>query len=88
MQESERLREAATKLRNIASKLDDKPEQVKRDYPRDKYWKGPAADTFYQTLDNGLKQLRDLAGDMNEYARRLEEKAAALDKEAKEQAKR
>ncbi len=84
MKDSERLRQAASRLRTIASQLDDKPQQVKKEFPYQKYWKGPAADTFNQGLENGLKELRALAGDMEEYARRLEDKATALDKEEKE----
>jgi uncharacterized protein YukE len=84
MKDSERLRRAASKLRTIAGRLDDKPLQVKRDFPYQKYWKGPAADTFNEGLEKGLKELRALAGDIDDYARRLEEKAAALDREEKE----
>lgn len=83
MKDSEKLRTAATRLRTLAGELDDKPAELKRTYPYQKYWKGPAADTFNTALEGGIKDLGSLATDLEAYAKRLDEKATKLDEEEK-----
>ncbi|WP_084963685.1 WXG100 family type VII secretion target [Thermoactinospora rubra] len=83
MKDSERLRLAAGRLRDLADKLDDQPAAIKRDYPYQTHWKGPAADTFNTALETGIKDLAALATDLQEYAKKLETKAGQLDAEEK-----
>lgn len=86
MKDSQKLREAAGKLRVKALVLGDEVNQVKRDYPYQRHWKGPAADTFNDTLETAAKDLSRLSDDLEEYARRLESKAAELEAEEKKAA--
>ncbi|MFI6320581.1 WXG100 family type VII secretion target [Nonomuraea sp. NPDC050556] len=83
MKDSEKLRTAATRLRTLAGELDDKPADLRRAYPYQKFWKGPAADDFNKALEGGIKDLGSLATDLENYAKRLEEKATKLDEEEK-----
>lgn len=83
MSDSARLRDAAAGLRSIASRMDDKPMQVKRDYPPGKIWAGPAADEFYRTLNRNINALGDVIDALNRYATTLDNKAADLDKDDK-----
>lgn len=61
--------------------MDDEVSQIRRDYPYERYWKGPAAADFNEALQTAEKDLSRLIDDLEDYARRLERKAAELETE-------
>ncbi|PSL02783.1 uncharacterized protein YukE [Haloactinopolyspora alba] len=82
MGDQQRLRDAATKLRGYSGDLTSEIDTLIRKYPEsDNIWTGPAADTFYGTRDDVRRRLETLAGDLDDHADALDDKADSTGEE-------